>query len=344
MHYLLLTRELAPGRPGGVASWSDDLARALHAAGRRVTVLVERRGAAETVERPYAVVPVRGRSWAKYQGLWMALASAAWVRRRDVVVLSATWPLATLLPFRRVPLLVGAHGSDVTRLESATAPFRRVAQRAHWLPVSSYLAGELQRLGVPPGRVHPLPWPIVPTNAPPQPGRSLVMVARLVHGKGLRDALLLASRLEMPLEVVGDGPCLKPMQALARTMGVQVTWHGARSRAEARAVIAEAAAVVLLSTADSKEGLGLTALEAAAAGVPSIGRDVGGVREAVGPGVVLARHAELATVDLSPVRALLADPTAGARSRDHLVQRHGPRACLHRIDQLVTRCTQVEVR
>ena len=335
MRFVLLTRDFPPGRVGGVASWVDDLAHALVEDGRRVEVWVESRDLVPTASRPFAVRPVRGRSWARWQGLWMAGAIASQVRAADTVIVAATWQLATVVAPMARRILVGAHGSDVTRLDGLPASFSRVARHARFLPVSRFLADQLVDRGVARDRVHPLPWPLPLRPVSATRREELVVVARLVRGKGVWDAILLAHRLCRPIRVVGDGPLRRELSERATREGLDVRWSGGLPRAEARTVLEAAAAVVILSSADSREGLGLTALEAAAAGVPAIGRGVGGVPEAVGPGVVLPADVPIHTLDLTPVRALLDDPEAGRRARQHLAKYHGPEACLAALDRLL---------
>ena len=334
--FVLLSRDLPPGRVGGVASWTDDLARALVEDGREVEVYAESRSVEADPDRPYMVHPVRGRSWARWQSTWMAMAAGRAAMGAEGVVIAATWRLATVLVRLGSRVLVGAHGSDITRMEGVPAAFAALRDTVDFLPVSQFLAGRLVDLGVSPTRVHPLPWPLRPVEAGART-QDLVMVARLVDGKGLHDAAVLAQRLGRRLTVVGEGPARADVARWCDHRGVDVQWLGARSRHHARQVVATAAAVVLLSEPGSDEGLGLTALEAAAAGVPAIGRDVGGVREAVGPGVVLAADADVATVDLAPIHALLADPSAGRHARVHLQEHHGPRACLATLDRVLAR-------
>ena len=335
MKVALLTRDLPPVRVGGVASWVDDLAQALVADGRDVTVFAESRSVAEA-HRPYRVVAVPGRSWARWQGTWMAAALARH-GLGDWVVVAATWRLATALvgPLAPGVLLIGAHGSDVTALSAAPAGLRRLQERARFLPVSRFLCRRLQGLGV--QRVQPMPWPLSPR--PPQTAASgraehLVCVSRLVPGKGLDDVVRLAAALGRPLRVVGDGPARLTAQAIAAELGVAVSWLGACHRDRAREELARAAAAVLLP--DGPEGLGLCLLEAAAAGTPCVGRACGGTAEAVGPGVVLPAGMPISQVDLAPIHRLLDDPKAGARARSWVDATHNRRTALRTFDAAVS--------
>jgi glycosyltransferase involved in cell wall biosynthesis len=91
-------------------------------------------------------------------------------------------------------------------------------------------------------------------------------------------------------------------------------------------------ATVLLPRVDvdgtGAEGLGQVLVESALRGTPGIGCATGGVSEAVGPGLVLEDPDD---PDLERVRALLADPAAGRRSREWAVAEHGPDRAVARL-------------
>ena len=131
--WLLITQDFPPGFTGGIASWAADLALTLSAAGHTVTVLARRTGQTTDADAawPFEVVRVRGRSWGRLQGLWMAL--AAWPRLdAQTRVICATWRLATGIAhsLRGAQLGVAFHGSDLTRLTAAPAGLERVVKAA----------------------------------------------------------------------------------------------------------------------------------------------------------------------------------------------------------------------
>ena len=332
MSWVLLTQDLPPGFVGGVASWVVDAANALAEGGQSVTVVARDTG--DTAEwdarQRWPVVRVQGRSWRRWQGLWLARASRALVQP-GVTVLCATWPTATgVAPRARkvgARVLVAAHGSELTTHAVAPRALRALLGTVEWRPVSAFLAGQLRRLGAPPERIRvtPMPLPLGPWPPPAGARVGLVCVARLTPLKAVERAIALARRLELPLTIVGDGPERAALEGAAR--GADVRFLGRRTRPDTLTTLSQAAAVVLLSRADphgrGAEGLGLVLLEAAARGVPGVVSPVGGLPEAVGPGVVLD-NPELP--DLDPVRALLADPEAGARARRWVAQHHGPAA------------------
>jgi phosphatidylinositol alpha-1,6-mannosyltransferase len=315
----VVTVDLPPARTGGVAAWTDDAATALAATGE-VTVYARHDGdtAAWDAARPYRVVRMRGRSWGRRQALW-AVAQAGPRLRPGDALLCTTWPVAALLsPFARgrgVPVVVAAHGSEVTMLAAPPAPLRRIGGRVSWLPVSGFLARELDRLGGGTWRRTVAPSPLDPGPAPAEvPRAGLLVVARPTPLKGVARVATLGRALGLPVSVIGGGPAVPGVTAL-----------GPLPRAEARAAMARAAAVALLPRTDpagrGAEGLGLVLLEAAAAGTPVVGCRTGGVPEAVGPGLLLD---DPDRPDLDAVRTLLADPTAGRRARAWLEATHGP--------------------
>lgn len=307
MTWHVVAPELPP-HLGGVATWTAAVARGLREAGEEVRLYAPARLGADAV-------PMRGRSWARWGGLWAALAVAPRLRRGDVV-LCATWPLATQLVRRDAPVAVAYHGSDLTRPPRCPG-FEAVRARAVHFPVSAYLGALLDA----PHTV--LPAPVDP--APPTPeGDALLVVARLVPTKGVDAALRLAARLGRPAIVVGDGPERPALEALAASLPVPVDFRGATreipwDRAWALALLARpdpAPPRVVGSWrtppgGEGQEGLGLVLLEAAARGIPSIGTAVGGIPEAAS--VVLA-DPETDVVPPLPSRAAV---------REGLLARHG---------------------
>ena len=341
MSTLLVTLDFPPAFTGGVASWAEDLAGALHRAGEPVTVLARATGdtAASDRARPYPVRRMPGRSWARHQGLWALLSGLPRLGAgRDLRVIFATWPLASLLgpaaAAAGASVGVAFHGSDLTRLPAPSPAFRRaIGAATALLPVSGFLASELGRLGAPTERARVLPMPLPLPDAPGPRGEALLCVARLTPLKGVERAIGLARRMGRPLVVVGEGPELARLRAAAE--GTATTFLGRLSREDIQGIPAAAALLLPRADADGSgaEGLGLTLIEAAARGLPAIGCDTGGVREAVGVGLVIARPDDPDAADLSAAAALLVDPSAGARARAWAAATHGPEACLTALDR-----------
>ncbi len=298
MTWHLVTTEFAP-RLNGIATWSVAMANALHNAGESVVVHVR----SPSGDFPFLVVPMRGRSWRSWSGVWAA-ASVRPRRRDGDVVVCATWPLAVHLPG---PILVAWHGSELSC--AAQAPGREaVIARARNLPVSNFLGSLLHADHT------VLPFPIVPTKRA-IPGDDLLVVSRLNHRKGVDRALRLAQRLRRRIRIVGDGPERSTLVALAENIGVDavflgetrdIPWDGTR-------------ALLLLSRAEADgsgaEGLGLVLLEAAARGIPTVGTRVGGIPEAASVVLDDPDQDDLPTLPgADAVQAWLADHHGPART------------------------------
>lgn len=328
--WLIVTGDLPPSFTGGVASWVEDLASALVEQGDVVTVLGRAGGSADAAwdaARPFAVRRVPGRSWARWQHWWTDLWGRGLLSEVDAVVFS-TWPLARRLgpaaQARALPVAIAFHGSDLTRLEAPPEGFGSALRGAALLPVSAFLSGELLRLGAPAGRV--LPMPLRVPALPERPRRGLLCVARLTPLKGVDRAIRLAQALGEPLSVIGEGPELDRLRAIA---GPETDFLGRRDRSSTLEHMAGCAATLLLSRADADgrgaEGLGLTLIEAMSLGCRAIASPTGGLVEAVGPGLVLA---DPDAPDLAMVWAFLADAEAPERARRWARSAHGPHACV----------------
>lgn len=198
-----------------------------------------------------------------------------------------------------VPYLVTSHGTDVV---AARSPLLRRAAR--WvlhgaegsLAVSQTLADELFPIAAPtPVDVVRMPLSTAgsPTDGPPPvadgPPWRAVAVGRLSPEKGfdvLLDALALARRdgVELTLRIVGEGPEEERLRAQAADLGIAE--HVEMVGPVAHHRLAEVFADVHVAVAPSRrEGLGLAALDAIAAGRPVIASRVGGLPEAVIDGV-----------------------------------------------------------
>ena len=222
-----------------------------------------------------------------------AFAWSAWqaVRGRKPDVVHAHWwfPAGLLaVPICRLtntPLVITLHGSDVHIARSrALRPIARwVLQQAAVVGVVSEAlrAEAIAELGVDPARCDVLRMPVMVDDvatsldaAPPPPPLRLVAVGRFAPEKGF-DVLLAALRdVDAELDVFGAGT-----EVLT---GGSVRGHGARPRAEIADALSRAHALVVPSR---REGLGLVALEALAAGRPVIASRVGGLIETVEDGV-----------------------------------------------------------
>lgn len=190
----------------------------------------------------------------------------------------------------------------------AERPLPRAYRRAGFHAISESTRDDLVRRGVRAERVrviHPgvdaahfRPDPAVGRSDPP----SFLYVGRLKRYKGVDfaiRALALAreQRPELRLDIAGNGDARPALEQLARTLGVasHVTFHG---------FVTEAAKLHLLRSAwanvfpSPKEGWGITVVEAAACGTPSLASDSPGLRDSVRHGETgwLVPHGDVAVL------------------------------------------------
>jgi glycosyltransferase involved in cell wall biosynthesis len=158
--------------------------------------------------------------------------------------------------------------------------------------------------------------PRPPTAGPPTAGPSLVLVGRLAAHKRAGLILPVAERLQasgVTIDVVGRGPGAAQLAAGIAASGLAgaVRLHGFLSEAGKQAVVSRA--LLHLSTSQG-EGWGLSVLEAAALGVPTVAYDVDGLRDAVRDGETgwLVRPGELIEDVTERAVKELADPVRRA--------------------------------
>jgi glycosyltransferase involved in cell wall biosynthesis len=238
---------------------------------------------ADAVRSPLGLMALAGMIRALRQGAQAELAGAP-----DDSVVHAHWwlpaGLATPAPRRTVITL---HGTDARLLERS--------RPARWLggwalrrvgvvsAVSADIAGVVaRRTGRTDAASHVMPMPVALPRRPwTTGGGGAIIVARLTAQKRVDLALRAIARIHsgVPLTIVGDGPELGGLRAIADRLGLadRVRWMGAQSATEVANLLARAD--VMLFTAVG-EGLGLAAVEALMAGVPVVVcRDGGGVVE-----------------------------------------------------------------
>jgi glycosyltransferase involved in cell wall biosynthesis len=156
----------------------------------------------------------------------------------------------------------------------------------------------------------------------------------------LRRALARARAAGAPIRllVLGDGELRPELEQLARDLGIAaaVSFLGYRDD-----VVPHLAAADLAVLSSANEGTPVALIEAAAAGRPLVGTDVGGVADVVAPGTgrlvasgdeegLASAFAELAT---NPSMRL----EMGARAREHVRARYGDARLLADVDRLYQR-------
>jgi 1,2-diacylglycerol 3-alpha-glucosyltransferase len=147
--------------------------------------------------------------------------------------------------------------------------------------------------------------------------RVLAFTGRLVPHKGVD--LIVRALPDLPndvhLLVVGRGPRLPELHALARRLGVDDRVHFCADVADADLpAYLRAADLFVFPSQNRQEGFGLAVAEALAAGLPVVIADMPGVREVIEPGEQGLLVEPMIQSDLvAKIRELLDDPARRAR-------------------------------
>lgn len=264
-------------------------------------------------------------------------------------------PLARRL---RMRLMVTFHGFDANVLPRDDPSYRRALRllfgRA-WriLAVSRSLGERVAALGCPRSKLEVLPMgvPLRPLRMrrPSAGPVRAITVARLHPVKGvpdLVDAIALARRdgAEISLDIVGDGPERAEVEArVARQgLGAAVRLHGMQPP-EAVARLLDGSDLFVLNSRTSPQGdveaLGISMLEAMAAGLPVVAARHGGIVEAVDPEVtgLLVEEGDTAALARALVR-MTQDPAArvamGGAGRARVERDYDERKSVARLKEL----------
>lgn len=170
---------------------------------------------------------------------------------------------------------------------------RRLARRVV-MPYAA-AAAELVAAGVPADRVRVVPFCVdearfsadAVRRAPGDPFR-VVMLARVVEGKGHRELLAAAARMKdhlpsLRLRIIGDGPLRPELEALGERLGLadRVEWLGKVSHADVPGLLAEGDLVVLPSHMEG-ETFPVSLIEGMALGLPAVGSRWFGIPDVIG--------------------------------------------------------------
>lgn len=168
-----------------------------------------------------------------------------------------------------------------------------------------------------PNGIHAERWPFAPRRPRTGPAE-LLYVGRLEYEKGVHDAIAALARIRRThpgttLTIAGDGTQQEWLVEQARKHKVlkAIRFAGHCEHAELLELLHRADAAVLPS---HYEPFGLAALEAAAAGIPLVTSNIGGLGEAVINGVtgVSCPPRDVAAL-AAAVRTVLDDPAAAQR-------------------------------
>ncbi|HST49730.1 glycosyltransferase family 4 protein [Jatrophihabitans sp.] len=285
---------------GGSEQHVETVARLLAANGHPVTILCAKVAGCPADETRDGVRYLRaGGRFGVYLGAAWALLTRR--VRPDVVVdvqngppwlsrLVTRKPVVVLLHHvhrEQWPIVFGRLGSLGWLLESRVAP--RVYRRSRYLTVSECTRAELARQGIDPARVT-VAYNGTPERVPSAAARSgtprVVVLGRLVPHKRVEIVIRAAAALrerfpDLGVDIVGQGWWAGELAALARRLGVEdiVTFHGFVDEQAKADLLARAWVGALPSV---KEGWGLSVVEAASHGTPSIAFSrAGGLAESI---------------------------------------------------------------
>lgn len=212
---------------------------------------------------------------------------------------------------------------------AAERPLPRAYRRAEFHAISESTRDDLVARGIDSGRIRVI-HPGVDSKrfTPGLPGRrsavpSFLYVGRLKRYKGLEiaiKALALARtrRPDLRLEIAGTGDHRSELEKLAASLGLDraVVFHGFISEDRKIDLMRSAWANVFPSP---KEGWGITVIEAAACGTPSLASDSPGLRDSV-------RHGDTGFLTPHGDINALADRMVELADSPYLVARLGDRA------------------
>ena len=329
---VLVTNDFPP-QHGGIQRYMASVAETLRERGEAVVVVAPNVHGSRTCDAalPYAVRRYRGygHRLRGFAGMLFSLIGASLAGRQALTIASIWFPsgfAAALLPARmRGRLTVLVHGTEVapsaSRLRLRLMLF--VLRRADAVIANSrFTAGLVRQAGFG-GNVSVVPcgvdaFDVVPAVTAP----TVLAVGRLIPRKGfdrLIEALpsVIAAVPNARLVIVGDGPQRAVLTALAQRLGVanRVDFRGAVDDDALRRAYAEASLFALPARriGDDVEGFGIVYLEAAMAGLPSIGGRDSGAGDAIVDGETgfLVDGDDSAAIAQAAIR-LLAEPALAA--------------------------------
>ena len=254
------------------------------------------------------------------------------------VSLRVAWPLL----FHRKPWVV-AHHTWISRPDGKMAIVDHLKhfalRRARNIAISKAMAAGIRQ----PSTIIPDPYDATTfRQLASQDRRSdLIFVGRLVSDKGVD--LLIESLAELKrrkrtprLTVVGDGPELDSLRALAAHLGIQaqVTFAGKVTGEPLARLLNDHRILVVPSRWN--EPFGIVALEGIACGCMVIGSTGGGLPEAIGPCGATFPNGDVAALTCA-LEQFLTDPHQLEGYRRHAeahLQKHQPRAVAERYLQV----------
>jgi len=304
---VIITQDFYPDI-GGITTWVHEFARHLREAGCDVLVITKSfDGFKGHEEVEYPVHRLDHHRWKKkkYSRIKQAIAPLV---DDDTVFLCANWKMAIpclMLSYSsRIRYLVAVHGLDAFEARFKNRLLQKLTLWRAWavLPVSRYTAGllEMPRLQRS-GRIQVLPNGVDSTVFVPQArsshiatkygfeeGPRILNIGRLIPRKGFDmtiRAMALLKNQSACFYIGGTGPYKETLQALVKELKLEsrVKFLGFVEESDLVAVYNQADVFCMPSRALplQVEGFGITYLEAAACGVPSVGGRMSGAEDAI---------------------------------------------------------------
>lgn len=244
----------------------------------------------------------------KKWGIWIYSFLMPWIQRRHIAdadvlrtnQMDGSWSAIVSRAWFNRPLILRT-GYTMSRFERLKARPSR-AKLAFWTQIErlayrncdialvssshdrSYVA---QRYGVEANRLHLLRNYIDtslfrPAELASRRADRLVFVGRLSHQKNVSNLIRATARLQIGLDLYGEGELRPELEALAHQLGADVCFKGSVPNARLPAILGGYRFFVLPSF---YEGMPKTLLEAMACGLICIGTDVEGINEVICHGV-----------------------------------------------------------
>jgi glycosyltransferase involved in cell wall biosynthesis len=334
-------RDLRDPRAGGAELYTHDLLKTLAKAGYRCTLFVSHaKGQPQREEREYYTVIRKGNR------ITCRFHAAAWLARNkddvDCVIdeLSTLPFLSRLVARDKTTVLVHQLAREVWWYEApgpvavvgyALEPLMvQIYRNAPVITVSKSSAASLREMGLR-GPIEIIENPLrPPVETIPAPVRGRIgYVGRLTPSKRVDHivrafAILAARNPDAELYVVGGGPeaTIESLKVLAQQLGCasRVRFTGYIPGAQRDEILASLDCLVMAS---AREGWGRVVSEAARYGVPSVGYDVYGLRDAIVDGEtgLLVREQRPEALAVA-IERLVDDPSLrnrlGAAAADYL--------------------------
>jgi phosphatidyl-myo-inositol dimannoside synthase len=343
--HLLVTNDFPP-KIGGIQSYLWELWRRLPP--DDVTVLTTPQADDDLFDRnqPFRIERIREPVLLPHPGLVRRVERLAAEVDAKAVVIDPAIPLGLIGPSLDLPYAVVLHGSEVTvpgRLPGTRSLLARVVEGASMLiAAGGYPLAEAQRVSeklppiaqIPPGvdttRFCPLaPIERASTRARlglPAGGPLVLSVSRLVPRKGMDTLIEAAARLarsgrhpNLTVAIAGSGRDRARLERAIHKSDAPVRLLGRVSSPDLPGLYACADVFALCCRSRwgglEQEGFGIVLLEAAAAGIPSVAGETGGVAEAVvdnETGFVIQNPSDVVGV-ADAIDRLISDPALASR-------------------------------